>query len=111
MFKKLKKITNFFNVRIIKKTHIDSSSGCYSAKLEKLNSQTGQWVEKETESTFFPDEWDLNKLFHEFNYAFQNKVWMEGNKFHSKTTDNIKIEFIINQDDKILTCYPVLEKK
>jgi hypothetical protein len=75
-----------------------------------LNSQTGEWIVKDSESTFFPDEWDMNKMFHEFNYAYKNKKHIQGNIFHSKTTENITVEFIINQDDKILTCYPLLNQ-
>ncbi len=105
---------HFYNpntVRIIEKKYIDSKTGCYSVRIEKLNEQTGQWIEKETESTFFPDDWDLNKLFHEYNCAFSNKCLTSGNVYHSMTSNNIKVEFIINQDDKILTCYPIFVKE
>jgi hypothetical protein len=49
---------HFYNskvVRILEKIYIDPKTNCYSAKIEKLNQQTGQWIEKDKESTFFPD--------------------------------------------------------
>jgi hypothetical protein len=102
---------HFYNpntVRIIEKRYIDSRTGCYSARIKKLNEQTGQWIEKESLSTFFSDNWDIDRLFYEFNYAFSNKYLSIGNAYHSMTSNNIKVEFIINQDDKILTCYPIV---
>ncbi len=97
-------------VRILEIMYIDSKTDCYSARIEKLNEQTGQWIEKETASTFFPDDWDINKLFHEFNYAFSKKYLIRGNVYYSITSNKIKVKFIINREEKILTCYPIFEK-
>jgi hypothetical protein len=105
---------HFYNpntVRLLEKKYIDSRTNCYSARIEKLNEHTEQWIEKETESTFFPDDWDLNKLFHDFNKACSKKQIISGNVYHSMTSNNINVEFIINQDEKILTCYPIIEKE
>lgn len=103
---------HFFNpnsIKIIERTHFDIKTNCYSARIEKLNCHTGKWIEKDSESTFFPDNWEINKLFHEFKFAYLNRKLIEGNKYHSKTTEDIKVEFIINQDEKILTCYPIIK--
>jgi hypothetical protein len=110
------KITNqkvkgvhFFNpdeIRIIEKILINDSTGVYSARIEKLNKDTGVWIAKEEITNFFPDNWSIHRLFHECLFAYNNKIHVSNNIFKSKTISGILIKIVINEHGKILTIYP-----
>lgn len=100
---------HFFNpeeIRLIEKISINNSTGVYSARIEKLNKDTGEWTEKDEITNFFPDNWSIHQLFHECLYAYNNKIKVSSNIFKSKTMSGTPIKFIINEHGEILTFYP-----
>lgn len=105
---------HFFNpntTRIIEVIDIDSVTQVYSARIEQFNRQSCKWIPKTNFSTFFPDSWTMNKLFHECDFAYKNKIKIDERIFNSRTSNGILVKFIIDNDDKIITFYPILEKK
>jgi len=68
---------HFYNpeqIKILEKISFDPNTGVYSARIEKLNINTGLWIEKDEITTFFPDNWSIHKLFHECAYAYVMKT-------------------------------------
>jgi len=79
---------HFFNpdeIRIIEIISMDNTTGVYSARIEKLNKNTGEWIEKDKITNFFPDNWSINQLFHECLYAYKNKIQVFNNIYKSQT--------------------------
>jgi hypothetical protein len=101
---------HFFNsntMKIIKIIH-RNELGVYSAVIEKLHPNTGVWILKNEITTFFPDNWSAHQLFHECAIAYSNRKHDSGNVYFSKTPSGIEIKFIIDEQGKILTFYPIL---
>lgn len=99
---------NPLNTRIIKKISTNEKTGVYSAKIAKLNINTGEWIEKDSISDFFPDNWSGSQLLFECNFAYQNRQHIDGQRFTSKTISGVEVIFIINSEGKILTFHPVV---
>ncbi len=95
-------------IRIIKKISIEETTGIYSAKIEKLNENTEQWIEKDEITTFFPDSWSMHQLFHECAYAYENKTHDTGNIYLASTPSGVQVKFIIDENEKIITFFPVI---
>ena len=93
-------------IRIIEKLSIDKETGVYSARLEKLNINTGEWIEKKEITNFFPDHWSIHQLFHECLYAYNSKDHISENIYKSKTISGIIVKFVIAENGEILTFYP-----
>ena len=105
---------HFFNpdeIRIIEKISINNTTGVYSARIEKLNKDTGEWTEKDEITNFFPENWSIHQLFHECLYAYNNKIHVSSNIYKSKTISGIPIKFVINEHGEILTFYPEIGEK
>lgn len=105
---------HFFNpdeIKIIEKISIDNKTGVYSARFEKLNINTGEWIEKDEITNFFPDNWSVNRLFHECLFAYNNKKHVFNNIYKSKTISGVMVKFVINEQGKILTFYPEIDEK
>lgn len=104
---------HFYNpnrVRIIDKLFVDTKTDVFSAKIEILNENTGCWVEKDDISTFFPNYWTVDKLFHECSFAYENKVQIADTErtFCGKTLCGILVKFIFDEKGSITTFYPIL---
>lgn len=97
-------------IRIVEKTNIDELTGVYSARIEKFDENTGQWLEKKEVTTFFPDNWSIHKLFHECHFAYENKKQSTEKVFFSRTRSGILVKFIIDKENNIITLYPVIEQ-
>ncbi|MBN1971087.1 MAG: EndoU domain-containing protein [Candidatus Delongbacteria bacterium] len=96
------------NTKIIEKVSANKN-GVYSARIEKLNKNTGQWIEKEEITNFFPDSWTINQLFHECSFAYSNRSHESGRICKSRTMSGITVKFVIDEEGKILTFYPEME--
>ncbi|WP_347173578.1 EndoU domain-containing protein [Polaribacter uvawellassae] len=101
---------HFYNPDSIKVLKVIQTNdlGVYSAVIEKLHPNTKQWIIKEEITNFFPDNWTINQLFHECASAYSIKKNESGNVYLSETPSGIKIKFIINEDGKIITFYPII---
>ncbi|MEI3791554.1 MULTISPECIES: EndoU domain-containing protein [unclassified Chryseobacterium] len=109
--KKEVKGVHFFNPERIKILEIldkNEITGVYCARISKYDNNSDQWVEKSEPTHFFPDDWTLEKLFSELNYAYENKIHQDGNIYLSETRDHIKVKLIIKESE-IITIYPLLD--
>jgi len=93
-------------VEIIKRNEV---TGVWSARIKKQNEITGEWIEKDEISNFFPESWSISRTFIECNYAYENKVFYSGKTYYSKTKSGIQVKFIIDEEKKVITFYPVIE--
>lgn len=103
---------HFFNnesMRIKKIIENTDSQGVWKALVEVYDKKLNKWFEKE--STFFPRNWSLTQLFHECDYAFQNKVKSNDKEFIylSKTLSGIHVEIAI-EDNKLKSIYPIMDE-
>lgn len=111
IFKKDVKGVHFFNpdrIKILEILDIDEVTGVYCARISKYDINSDQWIEKKEQTHFFPDDWTLEKLFSELNYAYENKIYQDGSIYLSETRDHIKVKLIIKESE-ILTIYPLLD--
>jgi len=97
-------------VRIIENVCVENSQGVWAAKIEVLNYDSKQWVQKEKITTFFPKNWTMNQLFHECDYAYENKqkVDQKTNVYSSQTLSGVPVEIII-ENNEIKTIYPLID--
>ncbi|MEI3614645.1 EndoU domain-containing protein [Pseudogracilibacillus sp. SO30301A] len=58
-------------------------------------------------STFFPDEWDTQQVVDAINEAYDNKVFILGNTYEGLTADGMVIRMYLDQDDKIISAFPI----
>lgn len=60
-------------------------------------------------STFFPDNWDTQEVVDAINNAYENKVFISGNTYEGLTSDGMIIRMYLNQEDKIISAFPIYE--
>lgn len=58
-------------------------------------------------STFFPDEWDTQEVVNAINEAYEHKIHIHGNTFEGLTKDGIQIRMYLDQNDKIISAFPI----
>lgn len=59
-------------VRIDGKPKNPDTNGVYRAKISIFDEETGQWIQKASETTFFPRNWTPEKVMSEIEYALKN---------------------------------------
>ncbi|WP_378185242.1 EndoU domain-containing protein [Aquimarina sp. W85] len=94
-------------VRILEITNKNIETGVWEAKFQYKHPFNHKWITKETESTFFPKNWNLTKLFQEVHFAYSEKVKFSNNKFRGITSQGIHIIFVYN-NGKPKSVYPLL---
>ncbi len=95
------------NVKIIEKIDLNEK-GVWSAIVEARD-KNGNWVRKESITTFFPNHWDKTTSSKEILYAVENKKQKKDseNIYISETFSGILVEIII-VNNKMKTIYPIL---
>tara|TARA_B100001063_G_C16777694_1_gene567079 strand:- start:6687 stop:7367 length:681 start_codon:yes stop_codon:yes gene_type:complete len=92
-------------VEIIKK----KQNGVFQARFKLYDEKTKRWIEKESTSTFFPENWSLKKLFDECGYALSENqcelIMDTKNRYKSYTKSGIEV-IIIKINNNIKTIYP-----
>ncbi|MDF2909377.1 MAG: hypothetical protein K0Q56_257 [Sporolactobacillus laevolacticus] len=58
-------------------------------------------------STFFPKNWDAQKVIDSINIAFDNKVLIKGNTYSGKLKNGMEISMYIDKNGKIISAFPV----
>ena len=102
---------HFYNpdrIKILEIVNKNEFTGVYVAKIGKYDLKSDSWIEKKELTNFFPDEWDLAKLFKELNYAYNHKNHFDGKIYMSETSEKIPVKLIIDKNE-ILTIYPMIE--
>ncbi len=93
-----------------------NANGYYTAKIEVYHPEfpdNGGFKVKSKESTFFPDDWSVDKLQAEIAGAIKNKgtptVYPDGRKLYKGTmTDGAELAIWENAAGNITSTYPVL---
>lgn len=82
----------------------ENEFGVYEAEVivsdVKKNSNGGR-------STFFPDDWDTQEVIDAINEAYDVKEYINGNTYEGLTTDGLIIRMYLDQQDKIISAFPV----
>ena len=75
----------------------------------KIIDKNGNWVRKDSITTFFPNHWDKTTSSKEILYAVENKKQKKDseNIYISETFSGILVEIII-VNNKMKTIYPIL---
>lgn len=100
---------NAHRIKIIRVTKKENSKGIWEAKIGALNMRNGKWIVKEKPTTFFPKEWDLQKLIDECEPAFNNKKEISKNIWVGYTKDKIPVRFIFSESNELKTVYPIFD--
>jgi hypothetical protein len=88
-----------------------NAMGVYKAKIEVYDSNTHQWVAKNTESTMFPDHWSREDVFKAIKGATNDPSTknLGDNKFEGTDPQTgMTIIFTINQNNELTSAYPKL---
>jgi hypothetical protein len=95
-------------MRIREKIESENEVGVWVAKIDLFNKNTNQWTQKEQETSFFPEKWSINQLFHEIYYAFKHMSKDETKEFTflSKTESGVSVKIII-KENQVKSIYPV----
>ena len=86
-----------------------NSQGVFIAEIEVLSNRTNKWVRKESETTFFPTNWNKQRLIIECYYAFINREKQTETEFIGKTKSGIKVLFLYSKEGEFKTIYPIYE--
>ncbi|MCC8380458.1 EndoU domain-containing protein [Xenorhabdus sp. PB30.3] len=85
-----------------------NSKGIYRGRIEIFNSQTGKWVQKGPESTFFPLSWDRQKIISEIKSAYKNAK-VQGYRWEGVSPSGVKIGGYLDKNGNINTAFPRYE--
>ncbi|HLR71704.1 MAG TPA: EndoU domain-containing protein [Pseudogracilibacillus sp.] len=80
--------------------------GVYEAKV------TVSDIEKKSnggKSTFFPDEWDTQEIVDVINEAYEKRVFITGNTYEGLTAEGMVIRIYVDQQQKIISAFPIYE--
>ncbi|WP_082498288.1 EndoU domain-containing protein [Chryseobacterium sp. Leaf180] len=72
--------------------------------------ELGEFTIKKDKHTFFPKQWDLEKIKRIVKEASENITFSDGNKFQGMTKNGIEIEFFIDKNTReIQTAYIIFK--
>ncbi len=92
--------------RLIKK---DEKTGVFVADISVKRSSTGEYVRKDSQTTFFPIDWNLQRLVFECHHAYKNMKEIKSSIYHGYTESGILLEFVFGSENRFLSVYPILE--
>lgn len=96
--------------RIVKGTRTrPDARGVYKATVEVKDPRTGEWVRKRTQSTFFPESWDRQRVRREVLEAYANKTDMPDGAWTGTSRSGMKIEGFVDETGRITSAYPRTE--
>lgn len=58
-------------------------------------------------SSIFPDEWDTQDVVDAINEAYDARSLITGNTYAGLTKDGLEINMYLNQNDKIISAFPI----
>ncbi|WFQ81399.1 EndoU domain-containing protein [Xenorhabdus sp. SF857] len=96
--------------RIVQMTNPPNSQGIYTGKVEIRDANTGEWIAKARESSFYPKSWSPQKVIDEIKGAYQNATIHPNGKWSGTSPNGIKIEGWLDASGKINTAYPIYIK-
>ena len=84
----------------------EDKQGVYEAKVKV------DGVEKTSNrgmSSFFPDAWDTQDVVDAIHEAYENREFIQGNTYEGLTEEGIIIQMYLNNNEKIISAFPVYE--
>ena len=98
------------NARVIESTRsAPDRNGIYCGRVEILDPKSGRWLEKEAESTFFPDSYSKNDVRRAIHEAFADAIEVDDGVFQGVTKRGIRVRLIVDDVTPVLTAYPLKE--
>jgi hypothetical protein len=83
---------------------VPNSDGVYEAKVEVSSvSKTSNGGK----SSFFPKEWNAQQVVDAINEAYDTRTFITGNTYEGLTSEAMIIRMYLNQDDKIISAFPL----
>ena len=102
------------NMRVERMTGLPDKNGVSTGYISVRDPETGKWVPKKAETTFFPDYWSKRQTAKEIESAFRNSKpdAINGEKWFGVSKSGIEIEgFYGKPDGSGATAWPVYEGK
>jgi len=74
-----------------------------------VRATNGNWIPKTRQSTFFPRNWNDEKILREVENAFRNRVHTSGNTYRGLSSEGITIEMYLKTDGtrEIISAFPI----
>ena len=89
-------------------TSLPDSHGVYTGKVEVFNQQTGAWIPKRAESTFFPKDMSRAQILNEVDEAFSNAQFT-GRYWEGTSNSGITIGGYVDANGNKTTAFPKLD--
>ena len=102
------------NVRVERMTGLPDKNGVSKGHISVRDTETGKWVPKKAETTFFPEHWSKRQTAKEIESAFENSRPMEENKqlWEGTSKSGLEIQgYYGKPDGSGATAWPVYEGK
>jgi len=95
-------------MRIREMIKSENEVGVWMARIDLLDKNKNLWIQKKSETSFFPLRWSIHQLFHECFFAFSTKVKDESKEYTylSKTESGVTVEIII-KENQLKSIYPI----
>ena len=61
-------------------------------------------------STFYPDSYTPQQVIDAVNEAYENRVLLSGSLYAGLSEEGIEIDMALDENEKIITAYPVKEE-
>jgi hypothetical protein len=101
-------IEEVINTRALVKT-LPSGEQVFKSRIkvfvQEMNNGQGGWKTVTNEKTWWPSSWSEQKVWEKISEAFNNKVNVQGAKWHGTTADGVKIEMYLDSNNNISTAY------
>lgn len=98
------------NARLVKITGLPNNQGVYVGRVEIRNPANGQWVSKDSSSSFFPDRFSQAQVLNEIQGAFASANKSQ-ERWQATSPSGLKIEgFYSKKTNTITTAYPVYRR-
>jgi len=95
-------------IKIIEITKTKNGQGIWEAIIEVYNPNSGKWIKKDNPTTFFPENWNLQRLILECRRAFDERIKLTDSKYIGKTQTGIPVTLIF-ENEILKSIYPNYE--
>jgi hypothetical protein len=95
-------------IKIIKIIKNKNLQGIWEAEIEVYNPNSKKWIKKAKPTTFFPENWNLQRLILECRRAFDERIEVTDTKYIGYTHSGIPVTLIF-EDGVLKTIYPIYE--
>jgi uncharacterized protein RhaS with RHS repeats len=85
-----------------------NAQGVYRGKVELFNSNSGQWISKGPESTFYPKTWSRQKVLDEIRGAYNNGTISSNGKWEGISPSGVKIGGYLDASGNVNTAFPIM---